>query len=155
MRGHKPSNVDLTEHALSPSLGEADDYVLFKLPDGNIETLPAKKIAEGIFKICCVPFHAYDLDHGDRVSCDKDNFFSHVIEKSGDCGFRFKSNCKDEETLSNIVAVLESYGAILEFMPTGDLIAVNSPTDIDPSKISGLLASFEDGDYLMYETVRI
>lgn len=146
--------ANLAEHALSPWLEEANDFVLAPLAEGSFETLPAKRLPGDVFEICCIPFHVYDLDKGDRVTRDASDIVNGVVAKSGDCGFRFKLDTDNEETTTKIVSVLEAYGAMVEFMPTGGLVAVNAPDGSDQELISGLLASFEDADYLVYETVR-
>lgn len=146
--------VNLAEHALSPWLEEANDFVLAPLSESGFETLPAKRLSSEVFEICCIPFHAYDLDRGDRVTRDAMDVVNGVVAKSGDCGFRFKLDTDDEETTSKIISVLEAYGATIEFMPTGGLVAVNAPGGSDQELISGVLATFEDADYLVYETIR-
>jgi hypothetical protein len=146
--------MDLEEHALSPWLAEADDFVLATTPEGGLETLPVKTVSTGVFEICCVPFHAYDLDKGDRVTRDQSDVVNSVVAKSGDCGFRFKTDA-DEDTIVRIVSVLEEHGATVEFKPTGGLVAVNAPVGTDQELISGVLATFEEADYLVYETIRL
>lgn len=144
--------VNLCEHALSPWLDDADDVVLVEIA-GIIETLPARELGGGKFKICCIPFSAYDIERGDEVVCDNRGHFISVSKKSGDCGFRFRTD-RDGDTIEKIVKVVEEYGCTIEFDPSGRLIAVNAPEGIDQEMVSGVLATFEDSDYLTYETVR-
>jgi hypothetical protein len=146
--------MNLEEHALSPWLAEADDIVLAIIPEGGLETLPVKTVSEGVFEICCIPFHAYDLDKGDHVTRDHLDVVSSVVAKSGDCGFRFKTDA-DENTIFRIISVLAESGATVEFKPDGGLVAVNAPVGTDQEMISGVLATFEDAEYLVYETIRL
>ncbi len=146
--------ANLYQHALSPWLGDADDFVLAPLEDGMYETVPVKTHANGTFEICCVPFYVYDLDRGDLVTRNETDVITGVIAKSGDCGFRFKIDPSNEEHLEKIITALEGCGAELEFIPSGEMIAVNAPKGIDQGLISAVLATFEDADYLVYETVR-
>lgn len=144
---------NLEEHALSPWLDEADDVVLVEF-DGMEETLPAKDLGGGKFQICCIPFRAYDIDRGDEVVRDDRGYFVSVAKKSGDCGFRFKTD-RDANIIEKIVKVVEQYGCTVEFEPSGGLIAVNAPEGIDQELVSGVLATFEDAEYLTYETIRL
>lgn len=144
---------NLEEHALSPWLDEADDFVLVPV-DGEVESLPARALDDGTFEICCIPFRIYDIDRGDRVSKGTDDHLIAVVRKSGDCGFRFKTN-RDEETIDKIVKAIEAYGCTIEFDPSGTVIAVNAPDGTDQELVSGILATFEESDFLVYETVRM
>ncbi|MNU40331.1 hypothetical protein D3C71_290440 [compost metagenome] len=141
------------EHALSPWLADADDFVLVPA-DGGFETLPARAFGDGTFEICCVPFRAYDIDQGDRVAKSEGDRLSSVIEKSGDCGFRFKTN-RDENNIRKVVETIEAYGCTVEFAPSGAVIGVNAPVGTDQELVSGILATFEESDFLVYETIRM
>jgi hypothetical protein len=142
------------EHALSPWLAQADDFVFAAAPEGTFETIPVRTLQDGVFEICCIPFHAYNLDRGDRVTRDTSDAVDSIVAKSGDCGFRFKTDA-DEDTIVRIVSVLEKHGARVEFKPAGGLVAVNAPPGSDQELISGVLATFEDAGYLVYETIRL
>jgi hypothetical protein len=141
----------LAEHALSPWLEVADDYVMAPV-DGGHETLPVRSLGDGRYEVCCVPFFVYDVDKGDVVTRDADSVFQGVSWKSGDVGFRFRSEA-DHETIAEVVEVLERAGAIVEFDPSGRVVCVNA-ADTIASTISGMLLSLEEQDVLEYETVR-
>lgn len=143
--------ANLAEHALSPWLEYANDIVLVKVGDGY-ETLPAFRLGNGVFRICCIPFRAYDIDQGDEVFRCDDGIFVSVVQKSGSCGFRFRTS-HGPDIIEKIVMVLESFGCEVEFQPTGLLIAVNAPAGVDAELVSGALLSFEEASYLEYETV--
>ncbi len=144
---------NLVEHALSPWIEDADNFVLVPV-DGGVETLPARALGDGTFEICCVPFRVYDIDRGDRVAKSEDDHLLALVEKPGDCGFRFKTD-RGEDTIDKIVKTIEAYGCTVEFDPSGAVIGVNAPYGTDQELVSGILATFEESEFLVYETIRI
>lgn len=143
---------NLKEHGLSPWLDQADDMVLVKTETGD-ETLPGQNLGNGIFRICCIPFRAYDIDHGDEVLRGQDGIFASVARKSGNCGFRFRTD-REDDSIQRVVTVVEKYGCTVEFCPHGTVIGVNAPHGIDQEQISGILLQLEEAGNLEYETIR-
>lgn len=56
--------------------------------DVTTEELWARKIDEGHFELCCIPFFAYDIALGDVVEADSQYMVRRVIRRPGKLVFR-------------------------------------------------------------------
>lgn len=52
------------------------------------EQLWARKLGDGRFEVCCVPYLLYDVELGDVITLDEDGMLAEVVERSGRFVFR-------------------------------------------------------------------
>jgi hypothetical protein len=80
-------NENIATHQF-PAWGDKANYILqadlstYGM-SGRFEQLWAKRIGEGEFTICCIPFFTYGIALGDTVLARDDDFFQRVMRKGG------------------------------------------------------------------------
>lgn len=120
------------------------------------EQLWAKQLGENRFKLCCIPFFAYNLTLGDVVetapSGDRKYLISQVVQPSGRYVFRVWFG-ETSHPRDSIAADLGKLGALLEWSST-NLLAVDARDQQHAQEIAGYLAAAEAEGKLMFETGR-
>ena len=155
------SEKDFVVH-LNPIWRERANFII----DANIvepkssrryEQLWARKVEEGRFEICCIPFFAYDLALGDEVLTRREgerlNVVDRVASSSGRFTFRvWFGNSSSAMVRDEVVEHLRS-GVLFERY-SRNLLAV----DVENPELAQAVADFlhmkQEQQQLIYETGR-
>ena len=118
--------------------------------DVTTEQLWARKIDEGRFELCCIPFFAYDIALGDVVETDSQYMVQRVIRRSGRFVFRvwFGDSFQPRREIAD---QLQALGALVEWS-SPNLLAVDAADEELARTVSGWLLEQEQQGHLVYET---
>jgi hypothetical protein len=116
------------------------------------EQLAARRLDDGTFEICCIPFAIYDLCLGDIVVVDSDMNVTGVIKLSGHFGFRVAT--ADLRQQDAIIEQIHELGFLTERF-SDFLFALDAVDEESAQYISGILAEAErNNDIVEYETLK-
>jgi hypothetical protein len=138
----------------------ADFIIAGQLPEGDsprrFEQLWAKRLDDGLFEICCIPFFLFDVALGDAVRTvvrgGRQFVIEEVVRPSGRYVFRVwfehPSRAQDE-----IADALADRGCILEWS-SSNLLAVDAHDNGLAREVASYLEPLEQTGSIAYETGR-
>jgi hypothetical protein len=115
------------------------------------EQLWAKKLSNGHFELCCIPFFAYDLALGDVVAVSEDYLVQDVIEPSGRYVFRVHILESSLAIHDEILSDLTERDALVE-RSSPKMFAVDARDTTHAQEIADYLRDQESQHRLVYET---
>jgi hypothetical protein len=129
-------------------------YLGFEDSRHEWEQLYTTQISEYRFKLCCIPFLAYDLALDDEVETDTDFTIQKVVSHSGHWTFRvvFPEDVS-ENTVKEILTMCDDYGVFHEHNHT-NLLAISAPDPLTGQKVADYLWDLEQKGKLEYDTGR-
>ena len=100
--------------------------------DADFEQLWSRRIGDGLFELCCIPFFAYDLALGDVVRADADYTVRSVEQRSGNGVIRvaIKRPEDDESVHVRLHDLLGRLEYLCEWFASG-YVAVN----VEPERV--------------------
>jgi hypothetical protein len=123
--------------------------VLFRGPNGEVETLWANRVAPGRFALDNLPWFAYGVSLGDVVAAEPDNtgmlVFTRVVEKSGNRTLRSLPGV-DESTRTwtvesrRLMDALVERGCSLE-RANPSFVSINVPPSVALDAVAELLTA--------------
>jgi Domain of unknown function (DUF4265) len=147
---------------LNPIWGEKANFIIGARLSQDVseteirwEQLWSRKISDGIFEICCIPFFVYNISLGDEVRTDAEHWITGVTKPSGHFTFRVWFGDSTNTTIRDEVnSKVEELQCLFEWYSC-NLMAIDTPTDSLAKMISNYLQEKEDSGLLTYETGRI
>jgi hypothetical protein len=135
--------------------------IAFHLPDGSVETMHAKPLPDGTFRLDNVPFHVRGISYGDEFTVvpeDGHLFFSNIARRGGHSTYRVRlPKGSPHSHFLERWAPLEALGCTYEGSSLGSqrLYAIDVPPGADVHAIYALLEEgeaegrwgFEEGHY--------
>jgi hypothetical protein len=139
----------------------ADFIIMARLEDsgfeGRFEQLWARRLGEGHFEICCIPFFVRDIDLADHVEVflEEDSYMiQEVVWKSGHYTFRaWFGDTSNPRAPEEVVSKLREFGCLYESY-SNNLLSIDAPSEEQARELSGYLATMEHLNSLKYETGR-
>jgi hypothetical protein len=120
----------------------------------RFEQLFAKRIAEDLFEVCCIPFLLNDLALGDVVATapmgDLEHVVTKVVEPSGRYVFRVRFN-EASRPRGEIAEELRALGSLIEWS-SRDLLALDAIDQEHAQRVVEFLAAREKTGQLTYDT---
>ena len=156
IRGENPAQYKWFQHEL-PVWRDRANYICNADPGRadfplSREQLWAKKLGDGRFEICCIPYLLFDVGLGDVITLDENGMLSEVVERSGRYVFRILLTGKEisRRTLFDDIAEL---GGLQEWHDA-DFGAIDSANRNSAAKVAQYLWDRSERGELDYETGR-
>jgi hypothetical protein len=120
----------------------------------RFEQLFAKRIAEDLFEVCCIPFLVFDIALGDVVATapmgDVDHVVTNVVESSGRYVFRVRFN-EASRPRGEIAEELRALGSLIEWS-SRNLLALDAIDQEHAQRVVDFLTERERTGQLTYDT---
>jgi hypothetical protein len=124
--------------------------------DMRFEELFAKRIAEDLFQVCCIPFFLFDVALGDVVAtapkADVGHMVTKVVEPSGRYVFRVRFDDASRPR-GEIAEELRALGSLIEWS-SRNLLALDAIDQEHAQRVVDHLAERQAAGQLRYETGR-
>jgi hypothetical protein len=121
--------------------------------DIDTEQLWARKLDDGAFEICCIPFFAYNLSLGDVVLTDADYMVRNVVKESGYRSFRvavFWPKNRNDDILESILRP-----GVFHEWSSPKLLALSANSKEMVKYLTTTLDNMQNDKMLHYELSRI
>jgi len=117
------------------------------------EQLWARRLDDGRFSLCCIPFFVYDLALGDEVEIDANFILQQVVHSSGQVTFRVWFGDQDAAMRQGLVSEIKAMKPLMEWS-SENLLALSVPDGAEAQKVADYLQAREEQGLLQYETGR-
>lgn len=122
------------------------------------ERLWARKLTDGRFEVCCIPFFAYDVALGDEVEVELDSqgryMLRRIAKRSGHSTLRVKlSDRAHAAPQPEVSETLLGFGCLLEWY-SEDLVAIDVAPDVPSGATFSFLLKEESLGRLQFEISR-
>lgn len=139
-----------------PVWRERSNFILnARLPERDaprkFEQLFTRRVADGRFQLCCIPFALYNVALDDVVTTDDDHVLTRVVE-SGRYVFRVWLG-RSSYPRDQLGRELEELGSLLEWS-SPNLLAVDAVDLGHAQTVAGFLAEHKRNGDFIYETGR-
>lgn len=136
---------------------EANFIIVAKLEEGRWEQLWARQKADNVFKLCCIPFFAYNMALGDEVETsdtpEKRYVISRVTNPSGHLTFRVWFKGDDWKIQEELETQAKALGCQAE-RSSEHLLAFDAPDVQTAQLFADRLAAKAQAGEIVYETGR-
>ncbi|MFJ2748151.1 DUF4265 domain-containing protein [Streptomyces sp. NPDC087297] len=113
--------------------------------DGQVEQLWLEALADGTFKVACIPFFTYGLALGDTVLLTDGNYVSELVRTSGHRVLRMmfvpELPVGDLEQAADRIRAEISLAGLLSEWNGARFVAVDVPPNIEPSSLFAVMES--------------
>jgi hypothetical protein len=120
----------------------------------RFEQLFAKRVAEDLFEVCCIPFLLFDIALGDVVATaplgDLDHVVTKVVESSGRYVFRVRFN-EASRPRGEIAEEIRALGSLIEWS-SRNLLALDAIDQEHAQRVVDFLAEREQAGQLTFDT---
>jgi hypothetical protein len=113
------------------------------------EQLTARKLGDGLYELCCIPFFAYDLALGDVVALDDRHNVKEVVRPSGRRVFRVFF--READAFDRVIHRVHEMGGLMEAF-SERLLAIDAADQALAQRIADYLQEEEDAGAIEYET---
>ena len=151
--------VDMGDHIAvhpDPVWRDRADFLVRARVDDGWEQIWSRKLADGAFEVCCIPFFVHDLALGDIVDTESVPGSQYAIkavrEESGHRTYRawFGDSPNPERTRADVMDFVTQSGCLFE-VSSEHMLAIDAPAGKDQLVADELWRREQAGE-LVYET---